>query len=84
MGIDIFIDSGSNLYAPLQGKVKLLNDNNKKYDYGPTLILEHIYKKHKFIRCCNKIDEENGGEMFCIYHWDSINPYEDEYNKLVN
>jgi len=55
------------------------------YGYPDEYRCHHIiYKKHKFIRCCNKIDEENGGDMFCIYHWDSINPYEDEYNKLVN
>jgi|TARA_Y100000389_G_C17347392_1_gene456566 hypothetical protein len=55
------------------------------YGYPNEFRCHHIiYKKNKFIRCSNKIDEENGGDMFCIQHWDSINPYEDEYNKLVN
>ena len=49
LGIDIFIDQGKSIYSPLDGKVIILNDNNIKYDYGPTLVLEHIYKKHKFI-----------------------------------
>ena len=47
------------------------------------VVIISFIKKHKFTRCSNKIDEENGGDMYC-QHWDSTNPYEDEYNKLVD
>ena len=69
----------------------LLNPDNyqktKKTPFGyPDEFRCHhiIYKKHKFTRCSNKIDEENGGDMYCLQHWDSTNPYENEYNKLVD
>ena len=48
LGIDIFIDEKTNVFAPLDGKVKILYNNNLKYDYGPTLILEHKFKNIKF------------------------------------
>ncbi len=48
LGIDIFIDYGTNLYSPIEGKIIILQNNNFKYDYGPTLVLEHKYKDTKF------------------------------------
>ena len=41
IGIDIFANEGINIRAPLDGKVYALKDNAFKYDYGPTVILEH-------------------------------------------
>ncbi len=48
LGIDIFINHGTDLYAPLDGKVIILKDNRFKYDYGPTIVLEHKNKYNKF------------------------------------
>ena len=48
LGIDIFIDQGTDLFAPIDGKIIILKNNNFKYDYGPTLVLEHSFKKYKF------------------------------------
>ena len=48
LGVDIFIEHGTDLYAPIDGKVVILKNNSFKYDYGPTLVLEHKYKKNKF------------------------------------
>ena len=48
LGIDIFIKEGTQIRAPLDGKVSILHNNNFKYDYGPTLILEHKIKNFKF------------------------------------
>lgn len=59
---------------------------NKKtvFGYPNNLRCNHIiYKNHKFTRCSNKIDEENGGDMFCLHHWDSDNPYDKDYQNLV-
>jgi len=41
VGIDIFAKAGTNIRAPLDGKVFILKDNAYEYDYGPTIILEH-------------------------------------------
>ena len=41
IGIDIFAKAGTNIRAPLDGKVFILKDNAFEYDYGPTIILEH-------------------------------------------
>ena len=41
IGIDIFAKAGTNIRAPLDGKVFILKDNQFEYDYGPTVILEH-------------------------------------------
>ena len=41
VGIDIFANAGENIRAPLDGKVYILKDNAFKYDYGPTIVLEH-------------------------------------------
>ena len=48
LGIDIFIDQGTDLYAPIKGTVKIIYNNSFKYDYGPTIILEHKYRNYKF------------------------------------
>ena len=48
LGLDIFVDQGTNLYSPIDGKVVILKNNSSKYDYGPTLILEHKYKNNIF------------------------------------
>ncbi len=48
LGIDIFIEHGTDLYAPIDGKVKILKNNAFKYDYGPTLVLEHKFENTKF------------------------------------
>jgi hypothetical protein len=41
LGVDFFIEAGTPLYAPLDGKVLSVVDNAAPYDYGPTVILEH-------------------------------------------
>ena len=41
LGLDIFVEENSALYAPLPGRVFSLVNNDLPLDYGPTLILEH-------------------------------------------
>lgn len=41
LGIDIWIDAGTNVLAALDGKVQSFNNNTNHGDYGPTIILEH-------------------------------------------
>ncbi|MDX5348841.1 MAG: peptidoglycan DD-metalloendopeptidase family protein, partial [Hymenobacteraceae bacterium] len=48
LGVDIWADAGTEVLAPLDGKVHSFRDNNNFGDYGPTLILEHQLEKKKF------------------------------------
>lgn len=41
LGVDIWGDADTPLYAPLSGKVHSFQDNNHFGDYGPTIILKH-------------------------------------------
>jgi murein DD-endopeptidase MepM/ murein hydrolase activator NlpD len=41
LGIDLWIAAGTNVFAPLQGRVHSYRNNEGFGDYGPTIILEH-------------------------------------------
>ncbi len=41
LGLDIFVDAGAALYAPLPGRVYALDDNAIPQGFGPTIMLEH-------------------------------------------
>lgn len=41
LGIDIWADAGTFVYAPFIGKIHSYADNDHFGDYGPTIILEH-------------------------------------------
>jgi murein DD-endopeptidase MepM/ murein hydrolase activator NlpD len=41
LGIDIWANAGTPVYAPFAGQVHSFNDNNNFGDYGPTIILQH-------------------------------------------
>jgi murein DD-endopeptidase MepM/ murein hydrolase activator NlpD len=41
LGVDIWGDAGTPVYAPLDGFVHSYQDNNNIGDYGPTIILQH-------------------------------------------
>ena len=45
LGIDIFAPVGTKIKSPLNGKVFILKYNAFKYDYGPTIVLEHKIDK---------------------------------------
>jgi len=42
LGMDLFLDSGSNVRAPLDGNVHIIADNPAPLDYGPIVILKHL------------------------------------------
>ncbi|ESQ76953.1 peptidoglycan DD-metalloendopeptidase family protein [Asticcacaulis sp. YBE204] len=42
LGIDIFAPAGSDVFAPIHGRVHSFQDNDNLKDYGPTVILEHM------------------------------------------
>ncbi|MFC3194929.1 aminotransferase class III-fold pyridoxal phosphate-dependent enzyme [Marinicella sediminis] len=43
LGLDVWLDAGTAIHAPLSGVVVGLHDNDHRRDYGPTLILEHRF-----------------------------------------
>ena len=58
LGIDIFVDQNTIVRAPLNGKVKILHNNDFKYDYGPTVILEHKINNYKFFTLYGHLSEK--------------------------
>ncbi|MBS1531529.1 MAG: peptidoglycan DD-metalloendopeptidase family protein [Bacteroidetes bacterium] len=41
LGIDIWAEAGTPVYAPIVGAIHSFRDNNNHGDYGPTIILQH-------------------------------------------
>ncbi|HVS64563.1 MAG TPA: aminotransferase class III-fold pyridoxal phosphate-dependent enzyme [Thermoanaerobaculia bacterium] len=41
LGVDLFVPPGTELHAPLAGRVYSVADNARPLDYGPTLVIEH-------------------------------------------
>ncbi len=46
IGLDIFMEPGTSVFAPLDGVVHSFQDNANDRDYGPTIILEHRVRPH--------------------------------------
>jgi murein DD-endopeptidase MepM/ murein hydrolase activator NlpD len=44
LGIDLWAVAGTPVYTPLAGKVHSFKNNANFGDYGPTIILEHLYE----------------------------------------
>ncbi|MBL8190253.1 MAG: phosphotransferase, partial [Acidobacteria bacterium] len=53
LGIDLFVEADSAVYAPLAGEVYAFNNNTAPLDYGPVIILKH--------------EPENGQTFFTLY-----------------
>jgi peptidoglycan LD-endopeptidase LytH len=47
IGVDIWVEAGSPIFAPLDGKVHSFQDNAGFGNYGPTIILEHELEDKK-------------------------------------
>lgn len=41
LGLDLFTEAGTAVYAPLDGTVFAFNDNATSQDYGPVIVLQH-------------------------------------------
>jgi 4-aminobutyrate aminotransferase-like enzyme/Ser/Thr protein kinase RdoA (MazF antagonist) len=41
LGLDLFVEAGSPVFAPLDGTIHSFQDNTTPLDYGPTIIIEH-------------------------------------------
>jgi peptidoglycan LD-endopeptidase LytH len=47
LGVDIWVEAGAAVFAPLEGKVHSFQDNAGFGNYGPTIILEHDLEGQK-------------------------------------
>lgn len=48
IGLDLWIKEETEVTAALNGNVHSFNFNNSLGDYGPTIILEHLFEEEKF------------------------------------
>ena len=63
MGIDVFCEPGTPVFAPLDGVVEHAVNNDRELDYGPMLILRHA--------------TGDGGEFFSLYGHLSLTTLDD-------
>jgi murein DD-endopeptidase MepM/ murein hydrolase activator NlpD len=64
LGVDIWAEAGEQVYAPLQGKVHSFKNNDRLGDYGPTIILEHQIKEHRFFTLYGHLSPESLERLF--------------------
>lgn len=48
LGLDLWIEANTAIFAPLEGIVHSFNNNTNHGDYGPTIILSHQFEGFKF------------------------------------
>ncbi len=48
LGTDFWVPAETPVHAPFEGVVKIIHHNNYDKDYGPMLILEHVFEGEKF------------------------------------
>ena len=49
LGIDVFCAAGTSVFAPLDGRVEILANNEQELDYGPMMVLRHeVPKENEF------------------------------------
>ena len=53
IGLDLFMEPGSPVLAPLDGVVHSFRNNDAALDYGPTIILQHTIAEQALIRLAN-------------------------------
>jgi 4-aminobutyrate aminotransferase-like enzyme/Ser/Thr protein kinase RdoA (MazF antagonist) len=56
LGVDLFAPAGTPVHAPLAGTVLDVRDNAGRFDYGPTVLLEH------------RAQDEHGDFAFCTLY----------------
>ncbi len=48
LGLDLWVEADTAIYAPLDGKIHSFKNNTNYGDYGPTIILEHCIENETF------------------------------------
>ncbi|HMX27171.1 MAG TPA: aminotransferase class III-fold pyridoxal phosphate-dependent enzyme [Blastocatellia bacterium] len=57
LGIDLFVEADSAVYAPLAGEVHTFNNNAAPLDYGPVIILKHKFGEQEFFTLYGHLSE---------------------------
>jgi 4-aminobutyrate aminotransferase-like enzyme/Ser/Thr protein kinase RdoA (MazF antagonist) len=58
LGMDLFDEAGTPVYAPLNGKVHAFANNQASQDYGPVIVLQHVTDDdHKFYTLYGHLSE---------------------------
>lgn len=76
LGIDIWTEAGTPVFAPMDGKIHSFQDNAGFGNYGPTIILEHILEGKKIYTLYGHLFQKNlanletgkefkAGELLC-------------------
>ena len=47
LGIDVWIEADTPIYAPLNGTIHSFKNNTNYGDYGPTLVMKHLIETEK-------------------------------------
>ena len=59
LGIDFFIKEGTTIKSPIDGKIVILHNNEERFDYGPTVVLEHkVNSEIKFYTLYGHLSEK--------------------------
>lgn len=64
LGIDIWADAGTPVYAPFTGKIHSYADNNHFGDYGATIILEHDFYGITFFALYGHLNRKSLESLF--------------------
>lgn len=69
LGLDLWCDAETPIYAPLEGKLHSFKNNTNYGDYGPTIILEHTFEEITFYTLyghlsLSSIEDLNVGDVF--------------------
>jgi murein DD-endopeptidase MepM/ murein hydrolase activator NlpD len=63
LGLDLWIEAKSPIYAPLNGVVHSFNNNTNYGDYGPTIILKHSLENFEFYTLYGHLSLESLEEL---------------------
>ncbi|WP_299606672.1 peptidoglycan DD-metalloendopeptidase family protein [uncultured Aquimarina sp.] len=63
LGLDVWCDAGTDVLAPLEGKVHSFKNNQNFGDYGPTIILEHTIQSITFYTLYGHLSEKSIEEL---------------------
>lgn len=63
LGLDLWIEAGTAVYAPLDGKIHSFKNNTNYGDYGPTIILEHCIENQTFFTLYGHLSLESIGNL---------------------
>src|SRR5690606_23089796 len=59
LGTDFWVPAQTPVHAPFDGKIIILEDNNYPKDYGPTLVLEHVFDNQIFYTLYGHLSRES-------------------------